>query len=94
MNRFSALAIAVVAASASLVSTASIAQVSTVTAPATQAQPSGKTRAEVVAEMEAARQRGELQAGHQWGIDVPPVQTAAQKVQLARARAASPAQQQ
>ncbi|WPB57401.1 DUF4148 domain-containing protein [Xylophilus sp. GOD-11R] len=93
MNRFSALAIAVVAASASLVSTASIAQVSTVTAPAAQAQPAGKTRAEVVAEMEAARLRGELQAGHPWGIDVPPVQTAGQKVQLARARAASQAQQ-
>ncbi|QHI98433.1 DUF4148 domain-containing protein [Xylophilus rhododendri] len=72
MNRFALLAIALSAA----VSTASFAQ-------SAAAQPAGKTRAEVVAEMEAARARGELQAGHQWGIDVPPTPVARRQVQVA-----------
>ncbi|MCZ2498953.1 hypothetical protein GN316_19515 [Xylophilus sp. Kf1] len=71
-----------VAMSAPLTTTASAgtADASTGTAPAT-----GRTRAEVVAEMQAARARGEMQAGHEWGIDVPPVQTRAQKMRLAAA---------
>ena len=31
------------------------------------------TRADVIAEMQAARARGELQAGHGYGVDVPEV---------------------
>lgn len=93
MNRFSTLAAVAVALSAGLVSTASFASsdeaemsapLTTASAKATATRPAtGRTRAEVVAEMEAARARGEMQAGHEWGIDIPPVQTAAQKVRLA-----------
>lgn len=93
MNRFSTLAALTIALSAGLVSTASFASsdeaelsapLTTASAKATATAPStGRTRAEVVAEMQAARARGEMQAGHEWGIDVPPVQTASQKVRFA-----------
>jgi len=95
MNRLSTLAAVAIALSASLVSTASFASsdeaelsapLTTTSAKATATSPAtGRTRAEVVAEMNAARARGEMQAGHEWGIDIPPVQTAAQKVRLAAA---------
>lgn len=100
MNRFSTLAAVAIALSAGLVSTASFASAdeAELSAPLTTASAAtprsagstaGRTRAEVVAEMNAARARGEMQAGHEWGIDVPPVQTAAQKVRLAAAAAAA-----
>jgi hypothetical protein len=44
------------------------------TAPATPAAPVAtdgpKTRAQVRAELEEARRRGELEPGHRWGVDL------------------------
>jgi hypothetical protein len=82
MNRLATLVFAI---SATVVSTATFAQAApAAVVPAAQAQPAGKTRAEVIAEMKAARLRGELQAGHDWGIDVPPVQRTNRQVQLTK----------
>jgi hypothetical protein len=58
------------------------------------AQPAGKTRAEVVAETRAAYLRGELQAGHEWGIDVPPMTAERRAVLLAAKSARSQQSQQ
>ncbi len=85
MTRFTALCLHTAVAAAALISSAAFAQTTA------DARPAGKTRAEVVAETKAALQRGELQAGHEWGYDFPAV--APRNVQLAKTsnKAAVPA---
>lgn len=87
MNRFTALSLHIVVAAAALASSAAFAQ----SAADTQAQPAGKTRAEVVAETKAAIQRGEVQVGHEWGYDFPVV--APRNVQLAKTAAKTTTQE-
>ena len=94
MNRFSTLSTLstlsalAVALSAGLAPTTSFAasDEAGMSAPltvSTAVPATGRTRAEVIAEMQVAMARGELQAGHEWGVDVPPVQTASQKRRFA-----------
>lgn len=72
MNRFSTLAIAAVAASAALFSTASFAQ--------PDAAPAGRTRAEVIAETRAALRNGEIRDGREWAQYQPRQPQAARAV--------------
>lgn len=75
MNRFSTLFLGLALGATTLLSTACAAPAGTpdVQGQVAQAgQPGGLTRAQVRAEAELARQRGELQAGHAWGYDIPP----------------------
>jgi len=72
MNRFSTFAIATVAASAALFSTAGFAQ--------SDAAPAGKTRAEVMAEARAALRNGEIRDGREWAQYQPSQPQAARAV--------------
>ena len=80
-STFPVLAALVVAFSAAVASTACFAagDEAAMSSPLTAA-PAGLTRAEVMAETQAAMARGELQPGHEWGIDVPPVRPPSQKL--------------